>query len=186
MVTIAELWAPILLSAVLVFFASFLIWTVLPIHRKDYRPLPDEASAADVLRRQNLEPGQYIIPSPADPKDRKDPEFLKRMEQGPVAFFTVVRPGAPRMGKNLAQWSVYLLVISYFVAYLTSRTVAPGAEYGQVFRVAGTTAILAYSAALVQTGIWWARPWSNVWKDVLDGVIYGLLTAGAFAWLWPR
>jgi hypothetical protein len=23
-------------------------------------------------------------------------------------------------------------------------------------------------------------------KEVIDGLVYGLLTAGAFGWLWPR
>jgi hypothetical protein len=33
--------------------------------------------------------------------------------------------------------------------------------------------------------IWFGQPWSATVKDVLDGLIYGLLTAGVFGWLWP-
>jgi hypothetical protein len=30
-----------------------------------------------------------------------------------------------------------------------------------------------------------AKPWVVAWKEVFDGLVYGLLTAGAFGWLWP-
>jgi hypothetical protein len=29
-------------------------------------------------------------------------------------------------------------------------------------------------------------PWSIVLKESFDGLIYSLLTAGTFGWLWPR
>ncbi|MBA2565510.1 MAG: hypothetical protein H0V09_08835 [Gemmatimonadetes bacterium] len=186
MVTIPMLWAPIVLSTVLVFLASFLIWSVLPWHKGDYRGLPDEEAVAELLRRQDVAPGQYSIPYAGSQAAMKDPEFVKRMEQGPVGFLTLTPPRAPGMGRSLGQWAAYVLLISLFVAYLASRTLAPDADYLRVFRVAGTVAVLAYSAAVIPSGIWFGRPWGNVWKDVLDGVVYGLLTAGTFGWLWPR
>jgi hypothetical protein len=30
------------------------------------------------------------------------------------------------------------------------------------------------------------RPWGVVAKDVFDGLVYGLVTAGTFGWLWPK
>jgi hypothetical protein len=33
--------------------------------------------------------------------------------------------------------------------------------------------------------IWFGHTWGRTLKDVADGVIYGLLTAGIFGWLWP-
>jgi hypothetical protein len=45
---------------------------------------------------------------------------------------------------------------------------------------------MAYASAIVPNAIWWGRPWGVTWKEVIDGVAYGLLTAGAFGWLWPR
>ena len=50
-------------------------------------------------------------------------------------------------------------------------------------RVAGTTAFLAYSSAVIPQAIWKSVRWSTVWKEVLDGLAYALLTAGAFGWL---
>jgi hypothetical protein len=77
-------------------------------------------------------------------------------------------------------------VISVFVAYLSSRTLAPGVPYLTVFRVAGTAALLGYAGALFWAPIWMGKPWATAWKEALDGLVYGLLTAGTFGWLWPR
>jgi len=35
-------------------------------------------------------------------------------------------------------------------------------------------------------GIWYGQPWKAVVKDVIDGLIYGLVTASVFTWLWPK
>jgi hypothetical protein len=183
MVTIPMLWAPILIATVLVFVASALIWMVLPIHKGDYRGLPNEAAAADALR--GAQPGEYMLPHAPDRSAMKDPAHLERLERGPVALVRLMRPGRFNMGRTLVQWFVFVLVISIFVAYLASRTLPPGTDYLQVFRVTGVTALLAYSAAVIPGAIWFGRPWGNVLRDVFDGIVYGLLTAGVFGWLWP-
>jgi hypothetical protein len=89
------------------------------------------------------------------------------------------------MGKALGFWFVFCLVISLFVAYLTGRTLGPGADYLAVFRVAGTTAFLGYAAAQATDSIWKGQAWGATCKHLLDGLIYALLTAGTFGWLWP-
>jgi hypothetical protein len=90
------------------------------------------------------------------------------------------------MGKQLTSWTLYIVVMSIIVAYVASRTLAPGAPYLSVFRLVGTVAILGYAGAQAPSAIWWGKPWANAWKETADGVLYGLLTAGAFGWLWPR
>ena len=52
--------------------------------------------------------------------------------------------------------------------------------------MAGATAFLGYSLALIQESIWKGQTWGVTFKHVFDGLIYGLLTAGTFGWLWPR
>ena len=47
-------------------------------------------------------------------------------------------------------------------------------------------AFLAYAAGQLPAAIWMGKPWSIAAKEVLDGLIYGLVTAGTFGWLWPR
>ena len=90
------------------------------------------------------------------------------------------------MGSQLAQWFVYCVIVGVFAAYITSRAAAPGAEYLSVFRFAGCTAFIGYSLAHMQRSIWFKQAWSTTLKNMFDGLIYGLLTAGSFAWLWPE
>ena len=186
MVTIVQLWVTIILSAVLVFVASSMIWMALPFHKKDVVGVTDENALADAFRRQNLAPGQYCIPYVADPAQRKSPEFMKKIADGPLVLITIRPKSDGGMGPMLARWFVFLLVISSLVAYVTGRTLGPGHSYLAVFRVAGTVAFLAYGGAHAVYGIFWGRPWRVVWLDILDALIYGLLTAGAFGWRWPQ
>ena len=90
------------------------------------------------------------------------------------------------MGTSLVQWFVYSVLVSIFTAYLTGRTRAPGTEYLEVFRVAGTIAFVGYSLAQFQNAIWKGETWGVTLKHIFDGLIYGLLTAGTFGWLWPK
>ena len=63
MVPITALWLPILLSAVIVFIVSALIHMALPIHKSDYRKLPDEERVLDALRSAGVTPGRrYHFP----------------------------------------------------------------------------------------------------------------------------
>jgi len=186
MVSIPELWLPILVATVLVFVASNLVWTVLPHHKSDARRLPDEAAAVDVLGKQGLKPGLYRFPWASSMAEMKDPAFVEKLNKGPVALLTVVPSGPFNMGRMLGLWTGYLVVVGVFVAYLTGRVLPPGAHYLDVFRVAGTAAFLAYSGAQLPAAIWWGKPLGVAVKEILDGLLYGLVTAGAFGWLWPR
>ena len=185
MVTIGALWLPILLSAVAVWVASAIIWMVMPHHKSDFAKLPDEDAARQALAPQQLVPGQYSIPYAASAKDAQDPETVRKFEEGPVGFLTVVPSGAPTMGSKIGLSMIFYLVISVIVAYLASRVLDPGADYLAVFRVTGTVAWLAYGTATVPDAIWFGRPWSVVVKGLLDSLLFGLLTAGFFGWGWP-
>jgi hypothetical protein len=99
---------------------------------------------------------------------------------------TVIKPGPPSMGKSLVLWFLYSLVISVIAAYVTSRAVTPDAPYLAIFRFAGCTAFVGYSMALLQNSIWHGRNWGATLLSMFDGLIYGLVTAGTFGWLWPR
>jgi hypothetical protein len=185
MVPVMSLWLPILLSAVLVFIVSSIVHMVLPHHRTDYAPLPDEDGVRAALRPFAVPPGDYAVPYAASPKEMGAPAFVARMEEGPVALLTVRPSGPPRMGANLLQWFVYTLIVGVLAAYVTSRAIGAGGEYLDVFRFAGTTAFAAYAMALPSSSIWFGRKWSTTLKMMADGLVYALLTAGVFGWLWP-
>ena len=185
MVTLAALWLPILLSAIIVFVASSIMHMVLPYHRSDYSQLPDEDKVLSTLRSANLMRGLYVFPF-CTHKDMKSPAVIEKRKQGPVGFITIMPSGPSSMPKFLIQWFVFCLLIGFFVAYLTAHTVPFGAHYLAVFRVVGTAAFLAYGVGNLSNGIWKGQMWGNTIKEVIDGLVYALLTAGTFGWLWPR
>jgi hypothetical protein len=98
---------------------------------------------------------------------------------------TVLPNGPIAMGRSLALWFAYSIIVGIFAAYITSRAVGPGAEYLSVFRFSGCTAFVGYSLALLQNSIWYKRNWGTTLKSVFDGLVYAAFTAGAFGWLWP-
>jgi hypothetical protein len=185
LVPLAALWLPILLSAVIVFVASSIMHMLLPYHRSDYHQLPDEDKVVAGLRAAALKRGLYVFPHCA-PKEMKSPAMIEKYTQGPVGFITILPSGPPSMPKFLIQWFVFCLLIAFFVAYLTGHTVPPGIRYLAVFRVAGTAAFLAFGLGNLSNGIWKGQTWSSTIKEVFDGLVYALLTAGTFGWLWPR
>jgi hypothetical protein len=185
MVSLTALWLPIVLSAVIVFVASSVMHMVLKYHNSDYRKLPDEDKLLAAMRPANLQPGLYVFPHSTH-KEMNTPAMMEKFKQGPVGILTIRPSGAVALPKFLILWFGYCLVIGLFVAYITGRTVAPGVQYLAVFRVAGTVAFMAYGLGGLSNGIWKSQPWSSVIKEAVDGLIYGLLTAGTFGWLWPR
>lgn len=186
MTALTALWLPILVSAVLVFFASAIVHMFLGWHANDYRALPDEEAVRRTLGPMAIPAGDYTVPRASSPADMRNPEFQEKMKAGPVLMVTVLPNGPASMGRNMGQWFVYLVVVSLFAAYVAGRALAPGAHYLDVFRFAGTTAFIAYAVGVWQMSIWYGRSWMTTIKDTIDGLIYALLTAGVFGWLWPR
>jgi len=185
MVYLTSLWLAILLAAVAVFIASAILHMVLRYHRSDYKAMPGEEAVLATMRENGVGPGYYSLPHCTDMKELQEPEVQEKFEKGPVALATVLPSGVPSMGKSLALWFVFCLVISVIVAYLTGRTLGPGTEYLAVFRVAGTSAFLGYAGAEATQSIWRGLPWSVTLKNLFDGLVYALVTAGVFGWLWP-
>ncbi len=185
MVPLAELWMPILVSAVAVFIVSSILHMVIPIHRGDYGLIPGEAQVLEAMRAQNVTPGSYMFPCAGSYKDMCTPEMMEKYKQGPVGSMTVVPSGVPTMGKSLAQWFLYSVVIGLLVAYIAGIGLPRGAECMTVFRMTATAAILGYAVASVPDSIWKGQRWGITLKFIFDGIVYGLATAGVFAWLWP-
>ncbi|MFP5246778.1 MAG: hypothetical protein ACLGH0_08795, partial [Thermoanaerobaculia bacterium] len=157
MVPLTMLWLPILVSAVLVFIASNILWMMLPFwHSSDYKRLADEQPMMNALTP--LSPGQYIFPW-LDWKNAT-PERKAELAKLPSGYMIVRGPGTFGFGKAIFLWFVYIVIVSVFVAYLTGRTVAAGTEYLLVFRVAGTAGTMAWALGSdIANSIWYGRPW---------------------------
>jgi hypothetical protein len=185
-VSLVSLWAPILLSAVILFLASWLLHMMLGHHRSDLSQLPQEDAILDALRAAQVAPGDYMAPYIASPAQMRDPQFLEKKRRGPTVVATLTGGGEFSMGTALAQWFIYLLVILLISAYVASRTLAAGAPYLAVFRVVGTVAFMGLAMGQPHQSIWWRRRWSSTIKYMFDGLVYALLAAGVFGWLWPH
>jgi hypothetical protein len=185
MVSVPSLWLAILVAAVLVFIVSSILHMALSYHNSDFKGVPSEDKVRSALREAGVPPGDYVIPYAADNKERNTDEFKARADEGPVAFMYVLPNGTGNMTSSLLQWFGYCIIVGIFAAYIASRAVQPGDDYLDVFRFAGCTAFVGYSLALLQNSIWYKKSWSSTLKSVFDGLIYGLVTAGTFGWLWP-
>lgn len=185
MVELGALWLPIVLSAVFVFIASSIVHMVLRYHQADYGKLPNEDAFRESVRKVSPPPGEYMFPRPSSMKECSSPEMIKKYEEGPVGTIVVYPNGMPSLGKALFQWFLYCVVVSFLVAYLATLALPSGLEYTKVFRFIGTAAIAIHATCNVTNSIWKNVSWGTTMKFVLDGVIYGLVTAGTFGWLWP-
>ena len=181
MTGLLALWLPIVGSAVLVFVVSSVIHMMSPWHKSDYPKLANEDRVMDALRPLAIPPGDYMMPRPSSREEMRTPQFAEKFKRGPVVMLTVWSGGSMGMGKQLGQWFVYALVVGCFAAYVAGRALPPGAPFRSVFRFTGATAF-----ALWQMSIWYRRSWLTTTKATVDGLIYALLTAGTFGWLWPH
>lgn len=184
MVSLVDLWLPILLSGVAVFFASFIAWMILPHHKPDWKGLPNENEVLDLIRNNAIAPGQYMLHYCSDPKNFKDPEFQKRYQAGPWGSVHVWN-GITPMGQNMFLTFLTQLITSVFVGYLASLSLTRGAVFTEVFQVTGAAGILGYCFAFIPNAIWFRKPPRNIVMDVLDGAAYGLITGLIFAVVWP-
>src|SRR5438552_15453982 len=153
MIPLTALWLPILLSTVIVFFASFIMHMVLAYHKSDYRKLPDEDHVTDALRSAGVTPGPaYFFPY-CSFKEMKSPPVIEKFKRGPVGLLTMLPSGPPAMGKNMVEWFLYCVVISIFAAYLSGNSLTSETFFLHVFRLGGTVASLRYGAAHAQESI---------------------------------
>lgn len=182
---LVELWLPILLSAVFVFIWSSIVHMVIKWHASDCLQLDGEAEILTAIRAQNIQRGEYMFPYCADMKAMDSEEMQTKMNQGPIGFMTIMPNGQWPMGKSLLQWFLYTLLVGIFIACAAHYTLDYGSDYSVVFHFVAVVAALPYAISNIPGSIWKGMPWKSNLKFVVDGIIYALLTAGTFAWLWP-
>lgn len=185
---LAHTWLPIIVSAVGIFVASSLIHMVFKWHNADYKRFPNEDEIRAAIRAGNTQGGgEYMLPYCASPKDAGTPEMQQKFKEGPIGLLMIQPPGVvPSMGKPLILWFVFTLAVSAIIGYVAYKAILVPDTWGQVARLTGGLAFLAYACGGIQYGIWMGKPWGSVAKDVLDAAIYAAITGCVFAWLWTR
>ena len=171
---------PIILSGIALFFASFLSWMVLKLHKDDWKKFPHEEAVLTAVGA-NAAPGNYMVPGCNHPSEMNSPEFQKKMEVGPRAILTVLPKVS--MGQNLGLTIVYFLVVSFLIAYLASAGLPRGAEFVTVFRFVFTAGLLTFLSAIVAHSIWFRV---RIVGHIIESIAYAAIVGVIFALLWPK
>jgi hypothetical protein len=181
---ITQLWLPIVVSAVVVFFLSAASHMLLPWRLREFRAVPGFEAVQAAVR--DLAPGQYLFPAEADPKARGSKEAMARWAAGPSGWLTIVPRQPIGMGRNMGQSLLVYLVVSFLTAYLASFALGAAPPTVSIVRLISTIGILSYSVGTSFSSIWFSRPWKAWAADLLDAIVQGFAMAAVFAWLWPR
>jgi len=184
-ISLLQLWLPIVVGTVLAWIASALIHMLVKYHNSDYQRLSNEDEVMNAVRNGSPKVGLYTFPFCIDMNEMKDKSVQEKFANGPVGMLTVFPNGMPPMGKLVLQQVGFFLVGSIFIAYCASLALQPGADYMSVFRFVAAVGFLAFGWAVVPFSIWFGHLWSMTAKYLLDALIYGVIVAGSFAWLWP-
>lgn len=177
---LTSLLLPLLLSAVALFFASFLSWMVLPIHVQDWRKLAREDELMNTVRSINPPPGSYMFPGWNTHAEMKGADYQKKCEAGPSGIITVF-PNV-NMGINLGLTFLYFLVVSFLLAYLGTIALPAGSGFMDVFRFISTAAFMTFLAAILQHSIWFKN---RIVGHVIESVCYAAIAGAIFAAMWP-
>jgi hypothetical protein len=173
-------------AAVAVFIASSIIHMALPWHKGDMRQVPKEDEVREALGKFAIPPGDYGVPHANSMKEGSTPEFVAKLNQGPVMFMSVAKNGMPSMTRSFVLWFFYLIVVGKLAAFAATLALPVGAAFLPVFKLTAAVAFAGYSLALLQRPIWYGGSWWATLKSVFDGLLYALLTAAIFGWMWPR
>ena len=180
-IMLMSLWLPIVLSAEALFFASFLSWMVVQIHRKDWVKLAKEDQFMQAARDCEIPVGSYMFPGCDKAAEMKSEAYAKKWEAGPCGVLSIYPK--VNMGRNLGLTFLYFLVVSFCLAYLASLALKPGANFMAVFRFVSTAGFMTFLAAIVQHAIWFH---SRIVGHILESIAYAAISGAIFAALWPQ
>ncbi|QDU59129.1 hypothetical protein [Aeoliella mucimassa] len=176
-----DLWLPIVLTGVATHIASTIAWTALKHHDPEWNKLPVEDDLLDFVDAKQVSPQQYLFPYCDDMKEMGTPEFKEKLRTRCTGMLVLwKRP--PHMGKAIASTLTYFLVVAILTGYVASIAFAPGASRIDVFRLVFTVGVLCHAFSPLPFVFWFPRKYV---LEMVDGVVYALVTAGIFAGLWP-
>lgn len=179
--SVLDLWLPILLAGLATHIASTIAWTVMPHHKPEWNKLPVEDDLLDFLDQKQVAPEQYLFPYSEDGKEMSSPEFQEKMKTC-CRGMLILWPSPPNMGKAIGLTLAFFMVAALLIGYLASIAFEPGEDRMVVFRLVFMAGLLCHAAGPFP-GVFWFRKYFAM--EVVDGIVYALITAALFAWLWP-
>jgi hypothetical protein len=178
--SVVDLWLPILAAGLATHILSTIAWVVLPHHKPEWQKYPNEDELLGQLAK-NAQAGQYIFPYARSSEDVNSDAYKEKLSK--CRGMLVLWPTPTHMGKAIGLTLVAFLIIAFVIGYLASMGLQPGADFMKVFRFVTTAGLLAHIAAKFPFVFWFRR---KVAMDVLDGVVFALVTGLIFAALWPK
>ena len=178
--TVFDLWLPIVATGLATHILCTLAWTALPHHKPEWTKIPVEDELQDLIQKQGVPAGQYIIPYCFGGPEAATPEFQQKQQKcrGMLVLWSAPVSMPRAIGSTLA----FFLVAAFTIAYLASLALKPGAEFGKVVQFVTTTALLTHCAAHFPHIFWFPR---KIAMELVDGVIFAVVTGLIFASLWP-
>jgi hypothetical protein len=168
--SLTELWLPILAAGLGGHIASTIAWTALPHHKPEWPSLPADKDPRGWLDERGVKAGQYILPPEGKPGGQGNGGMLTLWSRG------------PNMGANIGLTLAFFFTVATLVAYVASVALPRGAAAIDIFRLVFTVGLLTHVLGGSLHVVWFRRRYL---MDALDGVAYALVTAIAFAALWP-
>lgn len=184
-ISLLQLWMPILLGTVLAWIASAVIHVAIKFHNSDYQQLDNEDEVMSAVRNASPQLGVHTFPFCIDMNEMKKESVQEKFAKGPVGMLTIFPDGMPPMGKLMAQQISFFLLGCLLIAYCATLALEPGAEYMTVFRFVAVVGFLTFGWGVIPFSIWFGHLWSMTAKYLVDALVYGVVVAGSFAWLWP-
>ena len=186
MITLAQLWLPVVLSAVFVFIASSILHMALRAwHAPDSKGFSNEDEVGAAMRKGSASAGLYMIPY-CTPEKMKEPGMMEKFKAGPAGVVFLRQPGAMNMGAMLGQWFGFCVLVSFFAEGIAAHALSAGSDAALVFHTTGLAALMGYAFGVIPDAIWWGHPWRSVVKHFIDGLVYAVITGATFARLWPH
>jgi len=185
MTPITSLVLPILAAAVAVFVLSSLVQGLMPWHKHDFAGVADDDAFIENIRRLNLPPGDYCVPSQRLPNGQRNPAFVDKWAKGPNVTMTVIA-GSSSMARYMSQWFAFTLLVAAIAGWVTGSIVRPGSDHHPIFHYSAIVTLISYSLGAWPLSIWYHRKWSTALWSTLDAALYGIATGMIFMWLWPK
>ena len=184
-ISLIQLWMPIVAASVIAWLASGLIHMLIKYHNSDFQKLENEDDVMAAVRQGSPSMGLHHFPHCADMSEMANEDMQQKMIKGPVGILAIFPNGLPNMGKYLSQQFVFFLLGNALIAYCATLVLLPGADFMAVFRFFSAVGFITYGWANIPYSIWFGFQWSMTAKYLLDALIYALVVAATFAWLWP-
>lgn len=183
--SLMQLLIPVVVGGLLAWIASGIIHMLIKYHNADYKQLSNEEEITGAISKGSPATGFYSFPFCVDMAEMKNEAVQQKFARGPVGFLTILPNGMPQMGKLMGQQIAYFIAGCLLIAYCASLVLMPGAQYMTVFRFVSSVGFLTFGWAVIPYSIWYGHAWSTTAKYLLDALIYSIVVAGVFAWLWP-